>query len=111
MLILIVINLKAEIKESVLFSIVLLLDQIPAQEKLLCPLLEILTPTFKGNGSAKVILTEDYLKKLLGLCKRAGIRNYSDCTDLLCFNVTGDGRQDVDKLGKLLIEFLHFWLE
>jgi hypothetical protein len=103
--------LQAEIKESVLFAVVLLLDKIPAQEKLLCPLVEILVPTFKNNESAKIIFTEAHLKNLLGLCKRAGITNYSDCSDLLRFNVTGDDRKDIDKLGKLVMEFLHLWLE
>jgi hypothetical protein len=103
--------LQTEIKESVLFSVVLLLDKLPAQEKLLCPLVEILVPTFKDNKTARIIFTEDHLKNLLGLCKRAGITNYSDCTDFLCFNVTGDNLKDVDKLGKLLMEFLHMWLE
>jgi hypothetical protein len=35
-------NLQAEIKESIVFSVVLLLDKIPAPEKLLCPLVELL---------------------------------------------------------------------
>lgn len=100
-----------DIKESVLFSAVLLLDKIPAQEKLLCSLVEILVPTFKDNVTSKIIFTEGHLKNLLGLCKRAGITNYSDCTDFLFFNVAGNGRKDVDKLGKLLMQFLHIWLE
>jgi hypothetical protein len=95
----------------VLFSVMLFLDKLPAQEKLLCPLVEILISTFKNNETAKIIFTEGHLKNLLGLCKRAGISNYSDCTDFLCFHITGDNRRDVDKLGKLLMEFLHLWLE
>jgi len=99
-------SLQPEIREDALFCAILFLGKIPPQEKLLVPLVEILLATCEEKEADNKMFTEQELEKLLNLCKRAGIENYSDCKDLLRFGVAkaADGESDV--LGRKLRNFI-----
>jgi hypothetical protein len=90
----------------VLFSATLLLKKIPAQQKLLIPLIDLILGTSKDNDNAKNIFTEECLNHLMLLCKRAGIENYAACRDLLHFKAAKDCGEDVNELGRKLQELI-----
>ncbi|XP_065338763.1 uncharacterized protein LOC135938771 isoform X2 [Cloeon dipterum] len=99
-----------ETRGSVLVALSLLVDKVPAQERHLRPIVELLNATFSSQKSDKDIFTEKMLEQLLFLCKRAGIRNYCSCKDLMQYGIAGKNEFSLSALEKGLYEYINKWI-
>ncbi|XP_059475796.1 nucleolar pre-ribosomal-associated protein 1 [Neocloeon triangulifer] len=98
------------IQDTVLYSVSLLIKKIPAQSKLLLPLIKLLTSIFRGNAAAKESIAAEELVHILDLCKKAGIRNYCLCKDLLQLKVAGDCEFEQSDLEREMQDLICQWI-